>query len=233
MISESFKYMFRDENWVNKLAIGGLIGIIPILNFLLYGYMMDITKLVCSGVDDKLPEFNIITQLIEGIIGLIIVFVYILIPTIILVIGYIFLFMGALLSIDDQTIGLGAIISLVFMLFMVLYMLSIILFVLAMPIALSHYACNNNKLSSIFEFKTILKILKKTWLDILIFNIIFAIVIMILEIIVYGIAFLCVITIILIPVAIWIGGMFLYYIYTVMGYFYGKVYLKGIGKINN
>jgi small-conductance mechanosensitive channel len=102
-----------------------------------------------------------------------------------------------------------------------------VIFALATPIVLSHYAYTN-KLSSIFEFKTIFKILKKTWLDILIFNIVLYIAIMILEVVISVIAFLCTMTIILIPVAIWIAGMFLYYIYTVMGYAYGRIYLKGI-----
>jgi hypothetical protein len=231
MISESFKYMFRDENWKTKLAIGGLIGIIPIFDLLLYGYMIDIMKLIYNGVDDELPEFNIIAQLIEGIFGLIISFAYILIPAITLF-EYMFLIMGTSLVPDGHAMELSFITGLISIVFVVLYILEIVLITLAMPIALSHYAYTN-KLSSIFEFKTILKIVKKTWLDILVFNIIFAIVIMILEVIISVIVFLCTITIILIPVAIWIGGMFLYYIYTVMGYFYGKVYLKGIDKINN
>jgi hypothetical protein len=225
MISDSFKYMFRDENWKTKLAIGGLVSIIPIFNFLLYGYMIDIMKLIYNGVDDKLPEFKIIAQLIEGIYGLIIVFVYISIPTIILV-GYL-LIMGASISLVSNTEGLSTIIALISVVIMILFIIVFVIFALATPIVLSHYAYTN-KLSSIFEFKTIFKILKKTWLDILIFNIVLYIAIMILEVVISVIAFLCTMTIILIPVAIWIAGMFLYYIYTVMGYAYGRIYLKGI-----
>ena len=46
MKSESFKYLFNDENWKKKLAIGGIIGAIPILNLALYGYMIDIVWVI-------------------------------------------------------------------------------------------------------------------------------------------------------------------------------------------
>ncbi|WP_421077165.1 DUF4013 domain-containing protein [Methanothermococcus sp. Ax23] len=213
MISESFKYLFNDENWKKKLAIGGIIGAIPILNLALYGYMIDIIKLVSGGFENKLPEFNIVNQFIGGIIGIVIILIYAIIPIIILIIGYVFLGGGFLLILDDRTAGLGVMMMLIFILFLIFYILCLIIFALITPIALSHYA-NTGKLSSIFEFRTIFDILKKTWLDILIFNIILTIVVVILEIILYIVAFIFAMTVILIPVAIWIFGMLLYYIHT-------------------
>ncbi|ABR56691.1 DUF4013 domain-containing protein [Methanococcus aeolicus] len=231
MISESFKYMFNDENWKKKLAIGGIIGAIPILNLALYGYMIDTIKLVLGGVEDKSPEFNIVNQFIEGIIGIVIISIYIIIPISLLIIGYVFLGGSFLLILDDKTAGLGVMMMLIFILFLILYMLCSILFALIIPIALSHYV-NTGKLSSIFEFKTLFSILKKTWLDILIFYIILTIAIVILEVIIYMVALIFAMTVILIPVAIWIFGMLMYYITTVSGYFYGKIYLKGVNELN-
>lgn len=76
-IWESFTYIFKDKNWKKKLVVGGVIGVIPILNISLLGYMADIITLIYEGKNNELPEFNIFSQFIKGL-KISIVFLYIL-----------------------------------------------------------------------------------------------------------------------------------------------------------
>jgi len=43
-IGRSFKFMFEDEGWITKILIGGILGLIPIVNFVIYGYQLEVIK---------------------------------------------------------------------------------------------------------------------------------------------------------------------------------------------
>ena len=51
-------YMFEDENWIMKIVIGGILGIIPIVNFMVIGYMLEALKRSVDGMDIPLPEWD-------------------------------------------------------------------------------------------------------------------------------------------------------------------------------
>jgi len=64
-IGKSFTYMFDDENWVQKLAIGGLlalVSIIPIVNIftmlVLVGYALRVLQNVANKKEVPLPEWD-------------------------------------------------------------------------------------------------------------------------------------------------------------------------------
>jgi hypothetical protein len=57
-ISSSFSYMFQDEGWIKKILIGGVVGIIPIVNFAAIGYMIQIIRNVRDGQALPLPEWD-------------------------------------------------------------------------------------------------------------------------------------------------------------------------------
>lgn len=57
-IGKSFTYMFDDERWLNKVLIGGLIGLVPILNLALTGYMLRTLKNVRAGAARPMPEWD-------------------------------------------------------------------------------------------------------------------------------------------------------------------------------
>ncbi|MCD6518571.1 MAG: DUF4013 domain-containing protein [Anaerolineae bacterium] len=64
-IGKSFTYMFDDEDWVSKLAIGGLlalVSIIPLVNlftgFVLIGYALRTMKNVAERKDRPLPNWD-------------------------------------------------------------------------------------------------------------------------------------------------------------------------------
>lgn len=57
-IEKSFKYPFDDRDWVGKLGLGAVIGIVPILNFAWYGYMVEIIRNVMDDVLQPLPTWD-------------------------------------------------------------------------------------------------------------------------------------------------------------------------------
>jgi hypothetical protein len=56
--SKPFNFIFEDQDWFKKIAIGGLVGIIPIVNFALLGYCMQIARNVAAGAEKPLPEWD-------------------------------------------------------------------------------------------------------------------------------------------------------------------------------
>ncbi len=77
-IGKSFTYMFDDEKWLMKILLGGIIGIVPILNFVVYGYMLDATKNVAEGRALPLPEWgeDFGGKFVKGLLAVIIGVVY-------------------------------------------------------------------------------------------------------------------------------------------------------------
>lgn len=57
-IGKSLTYMFDDERWIHKVLIGGLIGLVPILNLALTGYMLRTLKNVAAGAARPMPEWD-------------------------------------------------------------------------------------------------------------------------------------------------------------------------------
>lgn len=57
-IGKSFSFVFDDENWLKQLLIGGLIFMIPIVNFAAMGYMIAVIRNVRDGRDIPLPDWG-------------------------------------------------------------------------------------------------------------------------------------------------------------------------------
>jgi len=57
-IGRSFTYMFEDESWIMKIVIGGILLVIPIVNFMALGYMLEALKRSADGMDIPLPEWD-------------------------------------------------------------------------------------------------------------------------------------------------------------------------------
>lgn len=64
-IGKSFTFMFDDEEWVQKIVIGGLlllVSVIPLVNLftglVLLGYSLRLLQNVARGVERPLPEWN-------------------------------------------------------------------------------------------------------------------------------------------------------------------------------
>jgi hypothetical protein len=83
-IGSSFTYMFEDENWIKKIVIGGIVAIIPIVNFAAFGYLIQVIRNIRDGHPTPLPEWDQFgAYFMDGLWIFLIVLVY-LIPVILL-----------------------------------------------------------------------------------------------------------------------------------------------------
>jgi len=83
-IGRAFKYMFEDEGWISKVLIGGILGIIPIVNFVIYGYQLEVIRKVASDQELPLPAWDDFGgKFVKGLMVAIAAFIYAL-PLIVL-----------------------------------------------------------------------------------------------------------------------------------------------------
>ena len=57
-VGKSVGYVFEDQKWTNKLLIGMLVSIVPIVNFALLGWVIDIMRNVSQRQATPLPEWS-------------------------------------------------------------------------------------------------------------------------------------------------------------------------------
>lgn len=68
-IGKSFSYPFDDKQWVSKMGLGGVITLVPILNFAWSGYLVEIIRNVLKGSPEPLPTWdNIDRKFMDGLI---------------------------------------------------------------------------------------------------------------------------------------------------------------------
>jgi len=57
-IGKAFSFVFEDERWVSKVLLGGVLLLIPIVNFAVFGYMLKVAQNVAQGNPRPLPEWR-------------------------------------------------------------------------------------------------------------------------------------------------------------------------------
>ncbi len=76
-IGKAFTYVFDDESWITKILIGGILGIIPIVQFAVFGYMVETLRNVTQGLERPLPEWSEFGgKFVKGLMVVIIGFIY-------------------------------------------------------------------------------------------------------------------------------------------------------------
>ncbi len=76
-IGRSFSYVFEDQNWLKKVLIGGIINLIPIVNFAATGYWLEQTRRVSNDQVLPLPEWdNFGGYFMKGLMAFVAGFVY-------------------------------------------------------------------------------------------------------------------------------------------------------------
>ena len=82
-IEEEIKFPTKDSEWIVKVLIGGILGIIPIINFIEYGYILKVMKGAIEG-NPGMPKWEDWGNLfINGLIGFVIWLIYLIIPILI------------------------------------------------------------------------------------------------------------------------------------------------------
>jgi len=57
-IGKAFSYVISDKDWVKKVVIGGIVGIVPIANLIVIGYGLRVLKNVAQDDPQPLPEWD-------------------------------------------------------------------------------------------------------------------------------------------------------------------------------
>jgi hypothetical protein len=55
---KSFTFVFDDEEWMQKILIGGILSLIPIVNLVTVGYGLRVLKNVAEGAEKPLPKWD-------------------------------------------------------------------------------------------------------------------------------------------------------------------------------
>lgn len=57
-IGRSFAFIFDDERWGNKVLVGGLLNLVPVLNLATLGYALQALRNVAAGESHPLPSWD-------------------------------------------------------------------------------------------------------------------------------------------------------------------------------
>jgi len=118
-IGSSFSYMFQDENWIKKILIGGVVLLIPIVNFAAIGYLIQIIRNVRAGQPLPLPEWDEFGKYFVDGLWIFLIFLVWSIP--IIVVGCLYGIGTAALAENDDLASAIGLISICFWCVMVLW----------------------------------------------------------------------------------------------------------------
>lgn len=156
-IGRSFKYMFDDESWITKILIGGILGLIPIVNFVVYGYQLEVIKNVSSDQDLPLPDWDDFGgKFIKGLMVAIASFIYSL-PLLVVAVIYFVAIMafggGAASTGSDEVSGAagGAFAICTFGFYCIVFIYSIIVYGFILLPAMMRYA-EEEEFGAFFKF---------------------------------------------------------------------------------
>jgi hypothetical protein len=157
-IGKGFTYVFEDPNWIMKILIGGIVGLIPIVNFALIGYMLTTMKNVADGQPNPMPEWgdfgNHFMKGLYGVVGALIWFS----PMIVL-----FCCMFAITMVGGMAAGgssgrngsdaIGGVLGIVVLCFQCVMSLYGLVAGLTFYAPLTRFAMSNNQLSIFWDFR--------------------------------------------------------------------------------
>jgi hypothetical protein len=156
-IGRSFTYMFEDQDWVKKILIGGVVNLIPIVNFASTGYFIEAIRNTAEGRELPLPEWDDFGgKFVKGLMAFIAGFLYML--PIMIVVGIVFGLTAAIAgSLDsDAAETVSSICPLIGNCLLFVYM---ILVMLILPAAIIQYALTG-QFGAFFRFGDMIAFIK-------------------------------------------------------------------------
>jgi len=147
----SFTFVFEDEKWLIKILIGGLVALIPIVNFAIFGYMVETIRRAKEGAVPVLPEWSdFLNYFVRGLVFGLGYFIYMLVPILLIVIVSAMSPVNILGLEPSNVTGLGVL----FAFLVIFYLLVLLIFYPAITL---NYA-SRLTFSSFFDFGTIIKL---------------------------------------------------------------------------
>ncbi len=155
-IGKAFSYVFEDQEWLKKVLIGGVVSLVPIVNFAATGYFLEETKRVSEGRELPLPEWdNLGGYFMKGLMTFVAGFVYSLPALLIYCCAFILPPMIASAGATGQRGGNGgpleAVAGLLFICGICLILIYLLALLLFLPALLVRYALTD-QFSAFFQF---------------------------------------------------------------------------------
>ncbi len=158
---KAFSYVFEDKDWFKKLAIMGLISLIPILGqIVLVGWMIDIIKKVIRHEPVTLPDLDFGGQLSRGFSGFVVGLVYALPVIVLSIIQSIVMAVTTGGANNDNTGAVGGVMVAVSICFGLVYFLYSLVLYFIYPIAYGRLA-DTGKISDALKFGEVFGLIKK------------------------------------------------------------------------
>ncbi len=152
----AFSFVFKDRDWLKKIAIMALVGLIPIIGqIVVYGWAMNIAKRVMDNDPNPLADLDFGGDLSRGFMGFVISFVYSLPVILVSSVSGIF---DSLTTMSESNAAIGAYTAIVVCFGLVAFVFGLILAVL-IPAALCRYL-DTGSLSSAFDFGEVFKLVR-------------------------------------------------------------------------
>lgn len=100
--SRAIQHPFEDKDWMVKMLIGAGVSLVPILNFAMNGYALDVLRNTSRGQDMPLPSWNDLgRQFVDGLKLFVVQLIY-SIPILVLVFGLMILGVGFGITSDSM-----------------------------------------------------------------------------------------------------------------------------------
>lgn len=161
-MGKAFSYVFEDPKWLTKIGIGAIVGIVPILNFALFGYMVATMRNVIKGSEQPLPEWSDLGALWkDGFMFFLAVLVYMLPALVLMAIGLV-IGVGGMMAggSSDNLSALGAVGGIVMMCFYCIYAVYAIVLGIAYPALVVQYA-REGTIGACLRFRDVLALIRK------------------------------------------------------------------------
>ena len=164
-INKSFSFAFEDSQWVNKLGIGALITLIPILNFAWTGYTVDLMRNVMKDAVEPLPTWDDLGQkFTDGLMLFVAGFVYVLPILVVTCLPLSFMVVPAILSGNSDTQDIADAIaaagSAVFFCLLCIFFLYMLAFSVIYP-AITVLFAREGSFASCFKFREVFDLIRK------------------------------------------------------------------------
>lgn len=152
---KAFSFVFDDDEWLKKLVIGGIILLIPIVDFAILGWMLEIGRRVARGDAEVLPGWDDFgTYFVRGLKAFVVALVYVL-PIIILEIC------PATLSVMGQNSDtMGTVASIVSLLVSCVVFIYSIFLAFVLPAALMRFTMANDSIGAGLAFGEAISMVK-------------------------------------------------------------------------